>query len=102
MAIKSKGRGYIAQEREKPEEKAEAKKIGRPITRTAKHSKRTINFDDDLWNELAVIAFIKDGWSGSVTKELHKAAREYINNVEIPDDVDYESLRKVVLKSIAK
>jgi hypothetical protein len=42
-----------------------------------------------------VVALVKYGKSGSVTKLLHEAAEKYIEAVGLP--ADYEAIRKLIL-----
>lgn len=72
---------------------------GRPTTKVSKdYSKRTIFFNNELWQGLEVSAFIQYGKSGSVTLMLHEAAREYLQNhpANLPDDV--KQLKELIIK----
>lgn len=81
MAVKSKGRGYIAQERGKPEEtkhREEKNNKGRP-GRDDSWTKRTINVNDTIWAKLKVYAFFN---KTTVGKILEIAAEQYLQKVE--------------------
>ena len=69
MAIKSKGRGYIAQEREKPEEKP------KPQSRIKNAKITSIYLDIDLHEELRKISFVK---RVTITSIIEDALREYL------------------------
>ena len=53
----------------------EVNNMGRPKVRLEKYTRRSINFDDDLWEELKRIALSRNG---SVTGLIHNICREYV------------------------
>lgn len=57
-------------------------------------TKRTINFDDDLWNDLEIISLIKYGKSGSVKRLLHESAENYLSKLSTPEE--YEMVKKIL------
>ncbi len=77
---------------EEKREGAKLKSPGRPPRENTK--RRTIIFDNDLWDSLKIIAMIDDT---NVTNLIHKAVREYIKKRGLPKE---EEVVKAVLKQM--